>query len=439
MKKSITFCLAAVMAFALFAMTACGGNDESELVFGWWGGDGRAAQTQEIIDLFVEQSDTVVYIEPVIASWGDYWDMMLTRSLAGDLPCVMQQDVARMIEFVAAGLLQDLRPLIADGRIDARNIPQSALDAGMVPGSNGIYAIPTGMNVTAMTYNATLLRELGLEAPRNLTLAQFMDLGREIYARSGVRTNWIGADPSIQLEIHLRAQGANLFDFSGPTPRMGGTPAMYEEFFQVIATGIAEGWHIRPEHLAGRDGAEMEPMWYPPGDEPEFANMRHWNNPVWSNMLTNAMNDAPDWMEIGMTSFPSNNPQQASFGRSSMFLAITTQADDLDAAAEFVSWFINSVEAYSIMLGDRGVAINPVIATAIQPLLTPPAARQAEFVSWTNAGNSSPFFAGRPEGAAEVVGTAGELQRLTDLVAAGELTPAAAAQMIFDFGNATVR
>ena len=439
MKKSIAVLLSALFVMVALTLTGCGGSDDQEIVFGWWGGDGRAAQTQEIIDLFVEQSDSVSYIEPVIASWGDYWDMMLTRSLAGDLPCVMQQDVARMVEFVSAGLLEDLRPLIANGTIDTTNIPQSALDAGMVPGSNGIYAIPTGMNVTAMTYNATLLRELGLEAPRNMTLNQFMDLSREIYARSGVRTTWIGADPSIQLEIHLRANGINLFDFSGPTPRMGGTAADYVEFFQVIATGIQEGWHIRPEHVAGRDGAEMEPMWYPAGDDPAMANMRQWNNPVWSNMLTNIMNDSPEWMEIGMTTFPSNNPQRASFGRSSMLLAITTQADDLDAAAEFLNWFINSVDAYTIMAGDRGVAINPVIARAIDPILELPAQRQAEFVSWTNAGNSSPFFAGRPEGATEVVGAGGELVRLTELVANLDITPEQAAQMFFDFGNATIR
>ncbi|MCL2204192.1 MAG: ABC transporter substrate-binding protein [Defluviitaleaceae bacterium] len=438
MKRVIALCLAVLMLAAVGFMTSCGRSD-TEIVFGWWGGDGRAEQTQRIIDLFVEGSDNVDYIEPVIASWGEYWEMMLTRAAAGDLPCVMQQDTGRMIEFQAAGLLQDLRPLIADGRLDVTNIPQMALEAGMVPGSSGIYAIPTGMNVTAMTYNATLLRELGLSAPLNMTLDQFIDLSREIYARSGVRTNWIGADPSIQLEIHLRAQGVNLFDFSGPTPRMGGSPANYVEFFQVIAMGIEEGWHIRPEHLAGREGAEMTPLWYPPGDEREFANMRQWNDPIWSNMLTGQLNDAPDWMEIGMTSFPSNNPQRASFGRSTMFLAITTQADDLDASAEFLNWFINSVEAYTIMGGDRGVAINPVIARAIDPILAVPAQRQAAHVAWTNDGNSSPFFAGRPEGAAEVVGTNGELVRITDLVATGAMTPQEAAEAFFAFGNATVR
>jgi len=431
MKKFVVLSLIMVLGLGILGLTSCGSND-TELSFAWWGGDMRAEQTVAVIDMFLDQTDNVSYIEGTFAGFGDHWEAMLTRAAAGDLPDVMQQDVARLVEFVSGDLLMDLRPLMADNRIDVRQIPQTIIDAGMVPGSQGVYALPIGMNVIAMVYNRTLLQELGLEAPRNMTLDQFRDLGREIYSRSGVKTNWIGADPSIQLEVHLRAQGVNLFE--GTT--MGGTPAHYVEYFEFIRQGIEEGWHIHPADLLGRDGAAMNPMWYPP----ENANLRTWNSPVWSNLAMAYFNDSPADMETAFTTFPSHDPIRSTFGRASMFLSITTHTDNVDEAAEFVSFWLNSVDAHRHMLGERGVIVNPTVAAAVYNDLTPTAQLITEFVEWTNSGNSSPFIAMRPQGAPEVVGTGtGELQRLVDLVGFGELTPQEAAQMFFDFGNATIR
>jgi multiple sugar transport system substrate-binding protein len=150
--------------------------------------------------------------------------------------------------------------------------------------------------------------------------------------------------------------------------------------------------------------------------------------------------DSPDDMEVAFTTFPSNDPVRSSFGRASMFLSITTQADNLNGAAEFVSFWLNSVDAHRIMLGERGVIVNPVVAEAVTPYLSEIAQTITEFVSWTNAGNSSPFNPMRPEGAGEIVGVdVGELARLTDMVGFGQLSPEEAAQQFFDFGNATIR
>jgi len=427
MKKLVIFCLALVLGLAIFGLTACRNNDV-ELSFAWWGGDMRAEQTEEVVALFEEYSETVTYVETEVNAWGDYWDAILIRAGAGDLPDVMQQDVGRLVEFTSSNLLVDMRPFIEDNRLDFGNIPQLIIDQGRVPGSDGIYAIPIGMNVIAMVYNASLLEELGLSAPRNMTLAQFIDLCRAIYEQSGVRTNFIGTDPSIQMEVLLRARGINLFEGTN----MGGTAADYVEYFALIQQGIEEGWHIRPEHLEGRDGSEMNSMWYPPGE----PNMRSWNSMVWSNMVNGYINDSPADMRINMTTYPSSNPQRSSFGRASMFLSMTTQSDNLDAAAEFISFWMNSVEAHSIMRGERGVIVNPVVAEAVSHLLDEGPRMQTEFVSWINNGNSSPFNPMRAEGAAEVVA---ELLRLTNLVASGEMSPEDAAQAIFTFGNDTLR
>jgi len=422
-KRIAPLAIVLIMALAFFA--ACGGNDETEIVFAWWGGDGRYAQTTEVVELFLAQSDDVDYVERVVAAWADYWGMMGARAAAGDMPDVFQQDVSRLVEYFESNLKIDLAPYIRDGSINTDYIPQAVIDAGRVNGV--VVGIPTGMNVTAMVYNKGLLDSLGLEAPRNITLDQFIDLARAVYAQGGVRTNWAYNDPANQMEVHLRAQGVNLFEGNA----LGGTADNYVEFFQVVRQGIDEGWHLRPEHMAGRAGAEQNPMWYPPGDGD--ANLRVWNSPVWSNMVTGYVNDAPHGMVLNMTTYPSHNPQVSNFGRAAMFLSVSTHSENPDAAVSLIDFFMNSVEAHQIMLGDRGVIVNSRVADAVYPVLPPAAQMQTEFVAWTNNGNSTPFNPTRPEGAGEVIEL---LNDITERVTFGELSPREAADLFFAQGNA---
>jgi len=426
MKKFVT--LALVLAMVLTLLVGCRSNDEVELTFSWWGGDHRAEQTHQVLDMFLAQTDNVYYIDRVVAAWGDYWDMLGVRAAASDMPDIIQQDVSRMLEFTANELLLDLTPFLNNGTINTANIPQAVIDAGRVPGRSGVYAIPIGMNVAAMVYNRSLLESVGLSAPRNITLEQFMQLSRDIYALTGVRTNWVSTDPSNPMEAHLRAQGVNLFEGNA----LGGTWEHYVAYFEVIRRGLEEGWHIRPEDLAGRDGSmAMNAMWYPPGDG--NANLRTWNSLVWSNMVMGYINDSPEDMVISMTTYPSADPIRANFGRASMFLAITTHSDYPDEAAELVNFWLNHQPAHELMLGERGVIVNTAIANTVYNNLSYGAQMQTEFVGWVNNGNSSPFNPTRPENAPEVLA---ELLRITELVHFGQLTPEAAAQEFFTSGNA---
>ncbi|MCL2016844.1 MAG: ABC transporter substrate-binding protein [Defluviitaleaceae bacterium] len=419
MKKLLILAMMALFTTALF--TACGAGD-TDMVFGWWGNPTRNEQTTAVLNLFMEEHDGV-FVEELQAGWGDYWPMLRTLAPAGDLPDVIQMDWSTLLEFRENDLLVDLLPMFNDGRISTANIPQTVVEGGRM--GAGIYAIPIGMNATAMVYNATLLVQLGLSAPRNITLQQFIDLSREIYELSGVRTNWAFNDPANQMEIHLRAQGVVMLEANG----MGGTPANYEEFFQTIALGIEEGWHIRPEDMAGRDGTAQDPLVYPPNmDNP---NLRTWNSPVWSNMIVALSDAAPDGTMLAMTTYPSTNPTVSNFGRASMFLSITTQSENVDDAAALIDFWLNDIRPHQIMMAERGVIPNTEIANIIYPALPVLNQVQSEFVSWMGD-NSTPVNPPRPEGSAEIID---ELVRITELVALGQLTPQQAATDFFNFGN----
>jgi len=430
MKKFLIVLFVAMLA--LFAFTACGNNDV-EMSVAWWGGDMRADHTHQILDLFMAQNEDVSYIETEFAAFGDYWTQMAIRATAGDLPCVLQQDVARMLEYVEGGLLLDLTPFINDNRLDLRELPQDAINTGRVPGYPGIYAVPLGMNIAAMVYNKSLLDSLGITVPFNMTLQQFIDISREVYNQTGVRTNWAHNDASIQLELHLRAQGVNLFEGN----RLGGTWENYLEFFQTIQLGLDEGWHLRPEHWAGREGAEMNPLWYPAGAE--NANLRAWNSQVWSNMIGVYVNDSPADMEIALTTPPSNNPLLSNFGRATMFLAVSSQTDNVDEAVSLVNFWVNSVDVWRIMDGDRGAAPNQRIGNAIASTASESAQAQSAFVGRVNSGGyaPNPFNPNRPSNAGEVVGMGTSLLiNVVEELTFGRITAEQAAQRFFNEGNA---
>ena len=433
MKKiGILLIILMILPMALFARGAQAGNEN--LRFAWWGNPLRNTQTTAVLNMFTAQSD--VPTEEVVSTWGEYWGMMMTLAAAGNLPDVMQHDVGHLLPWVQSNLLLDLRPFIANGTIDISNIPPAVMEQGRI--GEAIYGIPIGMNVAAMLYNRTLLDSLGLEAPRNMTMDQFINLSREIYRRSGVRTNLASSEPLNPLQTILRAQGVQPF-VQGPGGRwqLGGSPANFQVFFDVIRQGIDEGWHFRVEDWGGRDRFAMatDPLVYPPGDA--NTNLRSWIGINWSNQIVGFQAAAPAGTTISMTTLPSANPAISNFGRASMFIAITRDARDRNAAAQLVNFWLNTQSAHDIMLAERGVIVNTQIANAVHPRLSPGAQLQSEFVNWVNQpANSAPFMPNQPEGATEF---RAELILVTDMVMAGQLTPAAAAQRIFTFGNNTIR
>ena len=426
MKKLTALCLALIMALSLTALTGCRTEDgETDLRLGWWGNPVRNERTTAVIDLFHAEFDNI-YIEEWTVGWGDYWTALATMAIGNDLPDVMQHDWGFLEQYVNNGHLVDLRPYFADNRIDVRNVPQSVLELGRF--GEGIYAISIGMNAICMLYDKTLLDSLGIELEHNYSIDRFIEVSRLVYEGAGIRTNMAFGDASNFMEILLRQHDVVMITPEG----MGGEPAMYEQFFDILALGLEEGWHIRFEDMAGREGMPQDPVVW--GGDPMQPHLRAWNTFVWSNMLTGLLNAAePAGIELGITTMPSDNPSKSSFFRSSMYFAITTHSDSPDAAASFINFWINDPEAGQILMTERGLPISTAVLSHIEPHFSGQDAMAREYLEFVTApGNSSPVNPARPPRAPEIVA---HLDYLAEGVALGMYTPAEAALNIFNFGN----
>jgi len=407
-------------------MTACGGGGEVDIRFGWWGNAIRNQRTNALLDLFHEENENV-FVEAWTVSWNDYWSGLATMAAGGDLPDLVQMDWVYLDQFVANGLLLDLRPWIDDGSIALGNVPAGIVELGRV--GEGMFSVPIGMNATGMVYNKTLLDGLGIEVGRNMSIDDFLNISREVYARSGVRTNLaLDVDPSIVMELLLRANGVTMMTPDG----MGGTPRDYEQFFQLLRLGLDEGWHMALGDVRGRQGVQQNPIVF--GSEPH---MRSWISVTVTNLLTSLQDVAEEDIVLGMTTFPSDNPAMSNFFRASAHLCITTHSSNPNTAAGIINFWTNNIPANQILLTDRGMPVSTVVADAIYPLLSESDRIGSDLLEFIRTpGNSSPANPPRPSRAGEVVA---HMVFLAEGVALGRLTPREASVELFDFGNRVLK
>ena len=406
-------------AAAAPAQAAAPAADEAEdvtLVFSWWGNPLRHEITNAALDLF-EAENPGITIERHSVGWGDYWSMLATMAAGGNLPDIIQIDWAFVEQYVANNLLADLTPFVDSGIIDLSEVDPGLVDLGRV--GDGLYTISIGLNAYCMVYNVELLDSLGIEINYNMTSDEFIEIAREVYARTGYRTRYIG---DRQIEFLGLARG--LFIYT-PEAMVDGFDVFYE-YFSTIAMGIEEGWMIGPEELAGRTGTEEEPIIF--GSEP---GLRTWNHFFFTNMFASLQDVAPDDIVLRMTTFPSPNPRGSNIVRSGQALAITTHSEHPEIAARVLDMFTNSEEANKLLIAERGIVINPRVSAAIADYVHEATIIADQFINNILLPYTSPVNLPNPEGASMVVN---HIILLGEMVAYGQMTPEEATRDLMAFG-----
>jgi len=398
---------------------AAAGDEDVEVVFAWWGNPVRNEMTYDVLNLFQAEHPRIS-VEQHTVGWGEYWSMLATMAAGGNLPDVIQMSDAYLHQYWTNDLIIDLQPLMNSGVIDVSDVDPSLIELGRV--YDVIPALSIGINASAMFYNKTLLDSMGISINHHMTMDDFIQLSRRIYAESGYKTFFA---TELILQTMVRARGAVMFTPEG----LGGLPEYYQEFYDILMMGLDEGWIIHPEALAGRTGFEESSLFF--GSEPAF---RTWNYVSWSNLLSAFQAVAPEGMELGMTSRPSMDPRQGNVVRSSMFLAVTTHSDHPEAAASIIDFFTNSIEANEIMLAERGLPISSVVSEAILPYMDSAAQITHYFVNDVMIPYSSPIDPPNPDGTAAVNN---HMAHVLDMVVHGAMSPADAVREIFDFAEMT--
>ena len=444
-KKIAAAAMAGAMALSL---AACGGSNtasastaagaatseaaadsntsgEKKLTVTWWGNQTRNERTISTLNLYAEQNPGVAF-DPQVAEWADYWNKLATASAGKALPDVIQMDYKYLDQYIKNGLLTDLTPYVEDGTLDVSNIDEGILNTGK--GSDGgLYAICIGENAPALVYNKTLLDENGITVKDNMTVDEFKALCKEVYEKTGYKSNYYYNQGENNLEYVLRANDITLFE----NGKLGAASADdFNQYFGVFEDGIKEGWMLSASSFAERNigTIEQDPLVY--GSDP--AN-RSWCTFLWTNSLSAIQAAAPEGMELGITTWPSDDSKKSNYLKPGQFFCVSSDSKDPVEAAKVINFFTNSVDANKILLAERGVPASTVVADAIAPDLDAGTQSGMTFIKNVIAPNCSQINAAPPEGTSEAINL---LKQLEEQLCYGQITAQEASEQFFTQGNA---
>ena len=440
---------AATMAGAMaLSLAACGGSNtasastaagaatseaaadsntsgEKKLTVTWWGNQTRNERTISTLNLYSEQNPGVTF-DPQVAEWADYWNKLATASAGKALPDIIQMDYKYLDQYIKNGLLTDLTPYVEDGTLDVSNIDEGILNTGK--GSDGgLYAICIGENAPALVYNKTLLDENGITVKDNMTVDEFKALCKEVYEKTGYKSNYYYNQGENNLEYVLRANDITLFE----NGKLGAASADdFNQYFGVFEDGIKEGWMLSASSFAERNigTIEQDPLVY--GSDP--AN-RSWCTFLWTNSLSAIQAAAPEGMELGITTWPSDDAKKSNYLKPGQFFCVSSDSKDPVEAAKVIDFFTNSVDANKILLAERGVPASTVVADAIAPDLDAGTQSGMTFIKNVIAPNCSQINAAPPEGTSEAINL---LKQLEEQLCYGQITAQEASEQFFTQGNA---
>ena len=420
--------LAAVGVLSISTLGACGGSGSdsgesssesssssgcSDLVMAWWGNQGR---NEKALDKYKELND--VTVEGQFYQWNDYWSKMATAAAGNSMPDLIQMDYSYIDQYVENGQLLYLTPYIESGALDVSNIPDNVLQMGVV--GDGNYGIAAGVSGNCLFYNKTVTDEAGVTIKDNMTYDEFVEIAKTVTEKTGYRAKLI-QDVNYMGEW-ARAEGIPIVEAKMPVD----SADAYVPFFQMVADGIEEGWHLTPENIDAT-GIETDPLVY--GSSPETMAWCSINGT--SNQLTALQSAAPEGADIAITTIPTSDPTTSNYLKPALYFSISADTEDPDAAVALLDYLINSEDANAILLGERGVPASTAVTDYIYDLVSETEQESFAYVTDVITPNCSPINPPDPSGMSELNDT---LKKAVEKVSYGESTPEEAAQKYYDKG-----
>ncbi|MFP7169535.1 extracellular solute-binding protein [Terribacillus sp. 7520-G] len=411
-RKSLLLVLGMMMVLLLAACSNEGsssGSDDGKvkLRIAWWGDQPRNDYTTKVIEMYEEQNPDVE-IEAEYASWDDYWQKLSPQAAANELPDIVQMDVSYLAQYAQGNKLADLTPFLGE-QIDTSNMTEDYVNGGKI--NDGIYGMNTGVNAVGFHYDPELLEELGLgsEIAEGWTWEDYRSMSDKAAAQGVYFDTHL--KPDVFFDYYLRSNGARLYAEDGSGLGYE-DDQLFVEFFGMIAEQVDKGATPTPDVLAQVTGIEDDPV-----VKGEGVGIFQW-----SNQFVGLKQVAGKPLEIAP--MPGPGTSEGLYLKPSMFFSVSQNSQHKEAAADFLDFFMNDVEANKLILGDRGVPGSSEVKDALKNEVSEAQQQVFEYVEWAET-NSSPMGAPDPAGAGEVIEL---LDTLAEQISYGQLSPEDAAK-----------
>ena len=360
--------------------TPSGDPKNATMRFTWWGNDTRTRVTNATIDLYSSKNPGVkIAGEP--GEWSGYWDKLATQAAANNMPDIIQMDEKYLADYGARGLLLNLESSVKTDKFLA-----GTADTGRLP--KGLFGINAGVNAPIIVANPKLFQEAGIPLPDDTKWswddlrALSLEITRKINRQGVYGAGNLFAQDGL-MKAFVRQRGGQQWTSDG---KIGWKNEDLEAYFQLLMDMQKDKSIQPPSELAEED---TKPM-----DQSAIANGRVAMTYLWSNQVKAL--DAASGTDMKLLRPPAaaGAPTWLWY-KASMYWSVSSRSSNTAAAAAFVDWLSNSVDAVSTLTAERGLPPNTECRAALEPSLRPTDKKVAGYLSSiessvTDAGGLTP-------------------------------------------------
>jgi multiple sugar transport system substrate-binding protein len=385
-------------------------KEEITLKIAWWGEQPRHDYTMEVIELF-EQKYPNINVEPLYANWDDYWKRLAPMAAGNKLPDIIQMDLLYLRPYSDNNLLEDLTPYIKRDVIKTESISTGILSGGKI-GKN-LYGFPLGINAPAIIVDRPLLSSAVDDYPKPdwswndfEKIALQVHKEKRIYGTNGMKS------PDVFFSYYLRTKGMNLYNKNGT--RLGyEDDQLFIDYFEMQLRMLEKGAFPRADITEQIKRIEDELI----------VNQQTPMQWAYSNQYFGFLEAANRQLEL----IPPPGPGQE-LGltvKPSMLFSMSKSSKNKEAAALFINFFINNIQANKVIKGERGVPISSNVVEKIEEDLSENQRIVFDYVNKVKNSNSNVEKAD-PLGGIEVVKI---LQDVSEQILFKKVTPHEGAQI----------
>ena len=324
----------------------------------WWGGQARADRTLAVADAYAASTGSAP-LEGEFLSWNDYWPKLATQVAGGTAPDIFQMDYRFIVEYATRNAIAPMDEFLG-GVLNLSDFDQDQVEGGKVDGK--LYGISLGANSVATLVNTTAFEEAGVAVPDMSwtydTLREIGEAFKSANIRGGMKGMSDGSGTEPMLDNWLRQKGLALYTADG---KLGFTADEAIEWFTMWNALRDEGLITTAEDTALDTGAPEVSM---------VALNKSAMMPSNSNQLVIHQSINPDKLTIN--SYPRIAPGVGGghYRKPSQFWSISGASQNKEAAAAFLSYFVNDVEAGKVLGVERGIPCSAAVREAVAPTLS---------------------------------------------------------------------
>jgi len=395
----------------------------TELRLMWWGSQDRAKRTLAVADLFAKAYPGLTAVGEAIGA--DYFPKLTTMLVGRNLPDVFQLEPGTLPDFTRRSATLELDKFIGP-TIRTQDFLAGALDLGRV--DKKVCGMPLSINAFSLFFDADEFKKAKLDPPKaGITWDEIGKLAIEIGKAAGRDKYWGLPNASrypYVFEGWLHQRGKLLFTEDG---KLG------------FSLDDAKEWYTYWDGLRKAGGcvaADVQASDVHSIDSNPLSRGNAAMAFTYSNQLVGYQLALKQ--KLGITALPLQKAGGKSglFYRPGLFWSVGKTSKNPEAAAKFIDYFVNDIEAGKLLSVERGVPVNLKVRQAVTPLLNEVERATVSYIDGL-ADRVDPYPPLVPAGSSEFDNRV--MRPVADELAFGKLTVAQAADKLITEGRRAIR